>query len=101
MKAIVQDKYGSADVLELREIDRPGVKANEVLVRVHAAGVDPGVSHLLTCMPYPLRSVPLTSLTTRARTSPLAGAATTSSSTPRATAPCRTSAARSLHTERS
>jgi NADPH:quinone reductase-like Zn-dependent oxidoreductase len=55
MKAIVQDKYGSADVLELREIDKPAVKAGEVLVRVHAAGVDPGVWHLMTGMPYLVR----------------------------------------------
>lgn len=55
MKAIVQDKYGSADVLELREIDKPTVKAGEVLVRVHAAGVDPGVWHLMTGMPYLIR----------------------------------------------
>ena len=55
MKAIVQDKYGSADVLELREIDKPMLKAGEVLVRVHAAGVDPGVWHLMTGMPYLIR----------------------------------------------
>ena len=55
MKAIVQDKYGSADVLELREIEKPVLKAGEVLVRVHAAGVDPGVWHLMTGMPYLIR----------------------------------------------
>ncbi|MGH2472606.1 MAG: NAD(P)-dependent alcohol dehydrogenase [Candidatus Limnocylindria bacterium] len=55
MKAIVQDKYGSADVLELRDIDKPVLKPNEVLVRVHAAGVDPGVWHLMTGMPYLIR----------------------------------------------
>ena len=37
MKAIVQDRYGSPDVLELREIDEPMVKDDEVLVRVRAA----------------------------------------------------------------
>jgi NADPH:quinone reductase-like Zn-dependent oxidoreductase len=55
MKAIVQDRYGSADVLELRDIERPVVKAGEVLVRVHAAGVDPGVWHLMTGTPYLVR----------------------------------------------
>jgi hypothetical protein len=40
MKAIVRDAYGSADVLELRDIDRPVVGDDEVLVRVRAAGVD-------------------------------------------------------------
>jgi hypothetical protein len=39
MKAIVQDKYGSAEVLELREIDKPEIRDGEVLVRVRAAGV--------------------------------------------------------------
>jgi NADPH:quinone reductase-like Zn-dependent oxidoreductase len=55
MKAIVQDKYGSAEVLQLREIDSPSVKAGEVLVKVHAAGLDPGVWHLMTGMPYLIR----------------------------------------------
>jgi hypothetical protein len=40
MKAIVQDEYGLPDdVLELKEIDKPVVKDDEVLVRVHAAAV--------------------------------------------------------------
>jgi len=55
MKAIVQDRYGSADVLELREIEPPGVEDDEVLVCVHAAGVDPGVWHLMTGLPYLIR----------------------------------------------
>src|SRR6266705_2783245 len=57
MKAIVQDRYGSADVLRLDEIDRPAVGADEVLVRVHAAGVDPGVWHLMTGEPYLVRAM--------------------------------------------
>ncbi|KUM80845.1 NAD(P)-dependent alcohol dehydrogenase [Streptomyces griseorubiginosus] len=40
MKAVVQDRYGSADTLELREVDRPVPGAGEVLVRVHAASVN-------------------------------------------------------------
>jgi NADPH:quinone reductase-like Zn-dependent oxidoreductase len=55
MKAVVQGTYGAADVLELREIDQPVPKDNEVLVRVHAAGVDPGVWHLMTGRPYLVR----------------------------------------------
>ena len=55
MKAIVQDTYGSADVLELRDIDKPVVGDDEVLVRVHAAGVDQGVWHVMTGLPYPIR----------------------------------------------
>lgn len=54
MKAIVQDTYGSADVLALAEIDRPAIAADEVLVRVRAAGVDRGVWHLMTGLPYPV-----------------------------------------------
>ena len=55
MQAIVQDSYGTADVLELRDIERPEVGDDEVLVRVHAAGVDPGVWHLMTGLPYLIR----------------------------------------------
>lgn len=56
MKAVVQDRYGSAeDVLELKEIDKPAVKDDELLVRVQAAGVDPGVWHLMTGLPYLVR----------------------------------------------
>jgi NADPH:quinone reductase-like Zn-dependent oxidoreductase len=52
MKAIVQDRYGSADVLEFRDIEEPMVGENDVLVRVHAAGCGPDVWHLMTGMPY-------------------------------------------------
>jgi NADPH:quinone reductase-like Zn-dependent oxidoreductase len=55
MKAIVQDRYGSADVLEFRDIEEPVVGENEVLVRVHAAGCGPDVWHLMTGMPYMAR----------------------------------------------
>jgi NADPH:quinone reductase-like Zn-dependent oxidoreductase len=55
MKAAVQDTYGSPDVLELREIDKPVVGDDDLLVRVHAAGVDPGVWHLMTGLPYLVR----------------------------------------------
>src|SRR2546421_611984 len=55
MKAIVQDTYGSPDVLELREIDKPVAADDEVLVRVHAAGVDQGVWQLMAGMPYLVR----------------------------------------------
>jgi NADPH:quinone reductase-like Zn-dependent oxidoreductase len=55
MKAIVRDTYGSADVLELREIDIPEFADEEVLVRVHAAGVGRDVWHVMTGLPYPIR----------------------------------------------
>lgn len=55
MKAIVRDTYGSPDVLELRDIDKPEIGDKEVLLRVHAAGVDRGVWHIMTGLPYPKR----------------------------------------------
>ena len=55
MKAMVRDAYGSADVLELRDIDIPEVADDEVLVRVHAAGVGRDVWHVMTGLPYPIR----------------------------------------------
>lgn len=48
---MVQDRYGSQDVLELRDIDRPVPKPDEVLLRVRAAGVDQGVWHIVTGLP--------------------------------------------------
>jgi NADPH:quinone reductase-like Zn-dependent oxidoreductase len=55
VKAIVQDRFGPADGLELRDIETPEIGATEVLVRVHAAGVDRGVWHVMTGLPYPIR----------------------------------------------
>jgi hypothetical protein len=57
MRAIVQDRYGGLDVLELRAIDRPVPKASEVLVRVHAAGLDRGVWHVMTGLPCMIRFI--------------------------------------------
>src|SRR5215217_1948471 len=55
MKAIVRDAYGPPDVLQLRDIDIPEISDEEVLVRVHAAGVGRDVWHVLTGLPYPIR----------------------------------------------
>ena len=56
MQAITQDHYGEAgDVLRLEEIARPAIGDEDVLLRVHAAGVDRGVWHLMTGLPYPVR----------------------------------------------
>jgi NADPH:quinone reductase-like Zn-dependent oxidoreductase len=41
MKAIVHERYGRPDVLELREVDRPAFQDNQVLVRTHASSVNP------------------------------------------------------------
>jgi NADPH:quinone reductase-like Zn-dependent oxidoreductase len=55
MKAMVYERYGSPDVLEPREIDKPEVADDGVLVRVHAASVNPYDWHMLTGMPYLVR----------------------------------------------
>lgn len=56
MKAITQHKYGSpGDVLELEEIDKPLIKDPEILVRVHAASVHIGDSHMTRGVPYAMR----------------------------------------------
>lgn len=56
MRAIVQDKYGTPEnVLNLREIDKPIVEDNQVLVRVRATSVHPDVWHVVTGRPYVLR----------------------------------------------
>jgi NADPH:quinone reductase-like Zn-dependent oxidoreductase len=55
MKAIVRYSYGSGGVLELRDIDLPEIGDDEVLVGVRAAGVDQGVWHVMTGLPYPIR----------------------------------------------
>jgi 2-desacetyl-2-hydroxyethyl bacteriochlorophyllide A dehydrogenase len=55
VKAIVQERYGSPDVLELRDVDQPAIGGDDVLVRVRAAGVDQGVWHVMSGLPYPIR----------------------------------------------
>ena len=68
MRAVVHDEYGSPDVLEVREVDRPVVGDDDVLVRVHATSVNPADWHRVTGLPYiariesglrkPKRSIP-------------------------------------------
>jgi NADPH:quinone reductase-like Zn-dependent oxidoreductase len=55
VKAITRDGYGTADVLHLRDIDKPRVGDGEVLVEVRAAGVDPGVWIFMTGLPLAVR----------------------------------------------
>jgi NADPH:quinone reductase-like Zn-dependent oxidoreductase len=57
MRAVVQRRYGTraGDVMRLERTARPAVAANEVLVRVHAAGVDRGTWHMMAGQPYLMR----------------------------------------------
>ena len=55
MKALTQDRYGSADAIEFRDIERPTPREGEVLVRVVAAGMDRGAWHFMTGEPYLMR----------------------------------------------
>jgi NADPH:quinone reductase-like Zn-dependent oxidoreductase len=55
VQAITQGRYGSAEVLELREIDKPGIGNTEVLLRVHAASIHLGDSILMSGSPYLMR----------------------------------------------
>lgn len=55
MRAIVQDRYGPVHVLRPARIPRPVIADHEVLVQVHAAGLDRGTLHLMTGTPYLMR----------------------------------------------
>jgi NADPH:quinone reductase-like Zn-dependent oxidoreductase len=55
MQAVVQGAYGSPDVFRLVQIRIPEITDNQVLVRVHAAGLDRGTWHLMVGQPYLLR----------------------------------------------
>ena len=55
MQAITQDQYGSADVLHLREVAKPEVGDDDVLIVVRAAGVHIGDWHMMTGQPYLMR----------------------------------------------
>jgi NADPH:quinone reductase-like Zn-dependent oxidoreductase len=57
MTAIVHNEYGTVpeDVLRLEKVDKPTIRDDEVLVRVHAASVDRGTWHIMAGLPYPIR----------------------------------------------
>lgn len=56
MKAIAQDRYGSPDALEIREVDRPAFGDEDVVVRVEAASANPYDLHFMRGLPYIVRS---------------------------------------------
>ncbi|HUQ01687.1 MAG TPA: NAD(P)-dependent alcohol dehydrogenase, partial [Kofleriaceae bacterium] len=55
MNAVLQSAYGTTDVLSVGTIPRPVAGEGEVIVRVHAAGVDRGTWHFMTGRPYLMR----------------------------------------------
>ncbi len=57
MKAIVQDSYGTTSVLEVRDIDQPEIGDHEVLLYVHAAGVNPADWAIMSGLPYIARPI--------------------------------------------
>ena len=57
MKAVVQDRYGSSEVLHVGDVAVPDPGDREVLIKVYAAGVDRGTEHLMTGKPYAMRMI--------------------------------------------
>jgi NADPH:quinone reductase-like Zn-dependent oxidoreductase len=57
MKAMVQDTYGTAEVIQLRNLDKPAIGDNEVLIRIRAAGVNPADWAIMSGLPYIARPV--------------------------------------------
>jgi NADPH:quinone reductase-like Zn-dependent oxidoreductase len=55
MKAVVRSAYGDTEVLRITRLERPVPDANEVLIRVKAAGLDRGQWHLMTGRPFAMR----------------------------------------------
>jgi NADPH:quinone reductase-like Zn-dependent oxidoreductase len=64
MKAVVQDKYGSAEVLELRDIAKPAIGEHDVLISVRAAAVNPADWAIMSGLPYIARPAPMYGLRT-------------------------------------
>lgn len=55
MKAVIQDRYGTSEVLRVGDVTVPEPGDQEVLIKVHAAGLDRGTEHLMTGKPYAMR----------------------------------------------
>ena len=55
MRAVTHDRYGDFEVVRLADVDVPTVGDHQVLIEVHAAGLDRGTEHLLSGKPYAMR----------------------------------------------
>ena len=55
MKAIVYERYGPPDVLQLRDVEKPTPNDDEILIQVHAASANPADWHLMRGSPFPAR----------------------------------------------
>jgi len=55
MRAVTQARYGDSSGLSVTDVDRPTIGATDVLIEVHAAGLDRGTEHLMTGRPWLVR----------------------------------------------
>jgi NADPH:quinone reductase-like Zn-dependent oxidoreductase len=55
MKAVIQNRYGTSEVLHVGDVPIPEPRDDQVLIKVHAAGLDRGTEHLMTGKPYAMR----------------------------------------------
>ena len=58
MKAIVCTKYGSPDVLQLQEVEKPAPKDDEVLIKIHAASINSRDWRMMRANPFFIRLMP-------------------------------------------
>ena len=55
MRAVTQARYGDSSVLSVTDVEQPTIGATDVLIDVHAAGLDRGTEHLMTGRPWLVR----------------------------------------------
>ena len=58
MKAIICPRYGSPDVLQLREVEKPSPQADEVLIKIHAASLNSRDFRIMRANPFIMRLMP-------------------------------------------